>query len=180
MCFLSFISCMSNASYSDVSWYRLHYISCIHQIAILRMYPANFICHYICILHSYTVSCKVLARNALHWFVHDVILLDLVNNMTSPISLGHLRTMPTCAFGCYGDIMLRGTNLLIQKFKTGPLLLVELTMNVLSKKVWIQSLMRRRRTVLSLPRANSYTFYIRSVVRWGLPLLIQVGWSRSP
>ena len=63
--------------------------------------------------------------------------------MTSPISLGHLRTMPTCAFGCYGD-MLRGTNLLIQKFKTGPLLLVELTMNVLSKKVWIQPLMRRR------------------------------------
>ena len=32
-------------------------------------------------------TCKVLARNALPWFVHDVILLDLVNNMTSLISL---------------------------------------------------------------------------------------------
>ena len=36
---------------------------------------------------SKTLHARFLARNALPWFVHDVILLDLVNNMTSLISL---------------------------------------------------------------------------------------------
>ena len=74
------------------------------------------------------------------WIVHDVILIDLVNNMTSLISLSHLRTMPTCTFGCYGDYHVEKNKLVDSKILTGPLLLVKLTVNVLSKKVWMQPL----------------------------------------